>query len=416
MLVTYYDSFNVLSKVYSDKTYIKQALSSTQIEPLNKARVTKICYGVLDKDITLEYFISKLCAKNPKLSIKILLKIGLYSINFLKTPPHLVTDTIVSLAKKMGKGGVSGFINAVLRNFVRNGVELSDKTDSKSLSIKYSCPDFIVKRLINAYGIGTAIEFLKHDEEKTYIRFNNGVDGVKYLTENGFEYCVTPFENLFEVKHFTLNDDFYSGMYTFQSIGSVAICSAFSGGEKLLDTCSAPGGKAVYLSDKFDFVTACDIHEHRVELINAYSKRMNKQNITATLKDSSTFNKEFENSFDGVLCDVPCSGTGVMKDNPDIKLNRTDNAIVELSKTQLKILKNSAKYLKVNGELIYSTCSVLKEENDEVISKFLNENKDFEVVETTSKLAYLKTEFGLQFLPHISLGAGFYLTKLKRLR
>ncbi len=416
MLITYYDTYNVLSKVYGKGTFIKQALSSTQVEPLNKARVTKICYGVLDKDITLEYFISKLCAKNPKLSIKVLLKIGLYSINYLKTPPHLVTDTIVSLAKKMGKSGVSGFINAVLRNFVRNGVVLSDETDSKSLSIKYSCPEFIVKRLVDTYGIETSIDFLKFDEEKTYIRFNSGVDGVKYLTENGFEYIKTPFENLFEVKRFSLNDDFYSGLYTFQSIGSVAICSAFSGGEKLIDVCSAPGGKAVYLSDKFDFVTACDIHEHRVALINSYAKRMNKQNITAIVKDSSKVSVEYENSFDGVLCDVPCSGTGVMKDNPDIKLNRTDNAIVDLSKTQQKILNSSAKYLNAKGELIYSTCSVLKEENDEVISKFLNENKDFEVVEITSKLPHVKTEFGLQFLPHISLGAGFYLAKLRRIK
>lgn len=414
MLVTYYDSFNVLSKVYSDKTFIKQALSSTQIEPLNKARVTKICYGVLDKDITLEYFISKLCAQNPKQSIKILLKIGLYSINFLKTPPHLVTDSIVSLAKKMGKGGVSGFINAVLRNFVRNGVEISDKLDIKSLSIKYSCPEFIIKSLMNAYGIDATIDFLSYDEEKTYIRFNSDVDGAKYLTEKGFEYSTTPFENLFEVKHFTLNEDFYSGLYTFQSIGSVAICSAFSGGGKLLDACSAPGGKAVNLSDKFDNVTACDIHEHRVDLINSYARRMNKHNITAVVKDSSLFSEEFENSFDAVLCDVPCSGSGVMKDNPDIKLNRTENAILDLSKTQLKILENSAKYVRANGELIYSTCSVLEEENDQVIAKFLSYNKDFEVAKLDLKLPYLKTEFGLQFLPHISLGAGFYLAKLKR--
>ncbi len=414
MLVTYYDCYNVLSKVYSDKTYIKQALSSTQVEPLNKARVTKICYGVLDKDITLEYFLSKLCSKSPKLAIKTLLKIGLYSINYLKTPPHVVTDNLVSLAKKMGKGGVSGFINAVLRNFTRTQIELPSGNDVLSLSIRYSCPDFIVKRLIDSYGLEVALDFLSYDEDKTYIRFNTGIDGAKYLTENNVEFAKTPFDNSFEVKRFTINDDFYSGLYTFQSIGSVAICSVFSGGNSLLDTCSAPGGKAVLLSDKYKSVTACDIHEHRVELINSYASRMNKQNITAMVKDSTIFNLEFETSFDGVLCDVPCSGTGVMKDNPDIKLNRTDNAISEIVKTQLKILENSARYLKKGGELVYSTCSVMREENDGVIEKFIANNNDFEVVDCNSNLPHLKTKFGLQFLPHLSLGAGFYLSKIKR--
>lgn len=414
MLVTFYDSYNVLSKVYGKGTFIKQALSSTQIEPLNKSRVTKICYGVLDKDITLDYFISKLCAKNPKSSVKILIKIALYSINYLKTPPHVVTDAIVSLAKKMGKGGVSGFVNAVLRNFVRNGVELPNGNDAKSLSIKYSCPEFIVKRLVNAYGLQTSIDFLSYDEEKTYIRFNLGVNGEEYLTINGYEFTATPFENLFSVKHFTLNEDFYSGLYTFQSIGSVAICSAFTGGDSLLDTCSAPGGKAVLLSDKYNTVTACDIHEHRVELIRSYAKRMNKQNVTAITMDSSVFNPKFENDFCAVLCDVPCSGTGVMKDNPDIKLNRTDSAVNEIVKTQLSILENSAKYLSSGGELIYSTCSILQEENDGVVSKFLSNNKEYEVVKVQSNLPCLETEFGLQFLPNVSLGAGFYLSKIKR--
>ncbi len=414
MLVTYYDCFNVLSKVYSDKAFIKQALSSTQIEPLNKARVTKISYGVLDKDITLEYFISKFCAKNPKLAIKILLKIGFYSLYYLKTPPHLVTDTIVSLAKKMGKGGVSGFINAVLRNFIRNGVELPSGTDNKSLSIKYSCPEFIVKRLIKSYGLETTIGLLSYDEEKTYVRFNIGVDGLKYLTDNGYEYQSTPFDNLFEVKRFTINEDFYSGLYTFQSIGSVAICSAFTGGDKLIDVCSAPGGKAVLLSDKFANVTACDIHEHRVELIKSYANRMGKKNVTAMVADSSKCVSEFENAFDGVLCDVPCSGTGVMKDNPDIKLNRTDSAVTQITKTQLAILENSAKYLKQGGQLIYSTCSILREENDDVVTKFLENNDGFAVNKITSKLPHIETKNGLQFLPHVSHGAGFYLAVIKR--
>ena len=185
-----------------------------------------------------------------------------------------------------------------------------------------------------------------------------------------------------------------------------------SGGENILDCCSAPGGKAVNLADKFNSVTATELHEHRVELIKSYLSRMNKSNITAMQADASVFNKEFSERFDAVLCDVPCSGTGVIKDNPDIKLRRDDNNIKELTQIQLKILNNASKYVKKGGYLYYSTCSIVKDENIGVVTKFLKENKDFTAVEIESKLNGLKLDIGIQFLPDISLGAGFYFAKL----
>ena len=413
MLVTYYDSYNVLSKVYSEGAFIKQALNGTQVEERNRPAITKICYGVLDKDITLEYILSKFCAKKPKLSIKILLKIGIYAIRYLNTAPHAVTDTLVSLCKKMGKGGVSGFVNAVLRNYIRIGIELPTGNKVKDLAIRYSCPEFIVKKLVNSYGLDTAIKILSYDKEDTFVRFKTG--GEDYLKNLNISYGKTPFDELYSVTGFRLNEDFYEGLYTFQSIGSVAICSILSGGKNLLDCCSAPGGKAVLLSSKFDSVTACDIHEHRVELIKSYASRMGASNVNAIIKDASVFDGEFEYGFDGVLCDAPCSGTGVIKQNPDIKLNRTSDAVEELSSLQLEILNNVSRYVKKGGELVYSTCSILSDENDGVIEKFLSENKDFEVVNCQMKLPCVKTKFGMQFFPHISMGAGFYACKLKRL-
>ena len=416
MLVTYYDCYNVLTKVYSKGTFIKQAFLETRIEELNRSAVTKICYGVLDKDIELNFILEKFCKKSPKLAIKILLKIGIYSIKHLNTPPHLVTDTLVELCKKLGKTGVSGFLNAVLRSFVRNGVELPKDDSINSLSISYSCPKFIVEKLVKSYGLKATKDFLSYDEEKTYVRFNKNANGLKYLTENGYTFTQTPFENLFEVKNFKLNDDFYSGLYTFQSIGSVAICSMASGGETAIDVCSAPGGKAVLLADSYNKVTACDIHEHRVGLIKSYAERMGKGNVTAILQDGTLLNSEFLNKFDLVLCDVPCSGSGVMKDNPDIKLNRSLDSITEITKTQKSILSNAKNYVKVGGELIYSTCSILPEENDKIVENFLSTNNDFEAMEVSSKLNGLKTKYGVQFMPNISSGAGFYCAKLKRLK
>ena len=412
MLVSYYDSYVILSKVYSDGAYIKQALNNTVIEESNRNAVTKICYGVLDKNVTLDYILDEFCAKKPKLAIRTLLKIALYSIIYLKTAPHAVCDTIVELCKKLGKSGVSGFVNAVLRNYLRKGVKLPIDNSALSLSIRYSCPEFIVKKLVKDYGEEIAVSFLSYDEEKAYIRFNKNQNGVEYLDGINAQYSSTVFDNVFEVKNFKQNVDFLNGVYTFQSIGSVAICNVLKGGGSLIDCCSAPGGKSVLLADKFDSVTACDVHEHRVALINSYANRMKKSNVTAIVKDGTVYDNSFDSKFDAVLCDAPCSGTGVMKENPDIKLNREERSIKELSHLQLEILSNVSKYLKVGGELVYSTCSVLKEENDLVIDSFIKNNDNFKVEKITSPLSNIKTKNGLQFLPQLSNGAGFYVSKL----
>lgn len=413
MLNTYYYSYTVLSKVYANGSYIKQALNNTQVEERNRPAITKICYGVLDKDVTLDYIVDSFCAKKPKTPVKILLKIGIYAIKYLNTVPHAVTDTLVSLCKKLGKGGVSGFVNAVLRNFIRKGIELPKGSDIKSLSIYYSYPEFLTEKLINSYGLETAKQIMAFDDEYTYLRFES--NGESYLNNLGVNYQKTVFENLYKVDNFRLDGGFYEGIYTFQSIGSVAICSQASGGEKLLDCCSAPGGKAVLLSSKYQSVIACDIHEHRVSLIKSYAERMNKTNITAQLQDATRFCPEFEGQFDTVLCDVPCSGTGVIKQNPDIKLNRSSSGINEICDLQKKILKNASKYVKKGGELIYSTCSILPEENDGVIEDFIKSSDNFKVENSTCKLSGIKSKFGLQFLPNLSQGAGFYVCTLKKL-
>ena len=210
MLITYYDCFNVLSKVYQNGAYIKQALNSTQVEERNRPTITKICYGVLDKEVTLNYILDKFCSKKPKTAVKILLKIGIYAIRELGTPPHAVTDTLVTLCKKMGKGGVSGFINAVLRNYVRNGVTLPCGTDEESLSITYSYPQFLVKKLISDYGIERAIEIISFDKEYTYLRFEK--DGESYLKSINANYQNTVFENLYSLQNFKMDGGFYDGL------------------------------------------------------------------------------------------------------------------------------------------------------------------------------------------------------------
>ncbi len=419
MVNLFYDSYRILNKVYGEKSFIKQAISSEVIEPINKNAVIKICYGVVENDIYLEYLISKLCDKRPKLPIRILLKISIYSIKFLNKMPYAVTDNAVELCKKLGKGGMSGFLNAILRKYIKSPEIPLPTNVIERLSVTYSFPEFAIKELINDYGAVRAEKILQgatsSDNVYTFLRFCEGHNGNEYLQKLGKDYFTTPFKNCFALTNFVRDNGFFEGKYTFQSVGSVAICDVIERGENLLDTCAAPGGKSVALTEKFNKVIACELHPHRVKLINDYVRRMNVSNIEIFENDATVTNENFIDKFDAVLCDVPCSGFGVTKDNPDIKINRQYESLTELNNTQLKILETSAKYLKKGGYLYYSTCSIFKRENEELVLKFLNNNDDFEPVDIYSPLNHLKSAIGLQFLPDISMGAGFYVCKMKKL-
>lgn len=412
MINYFYDCYQILNKVYSQNSYIKQAINGTFIEEKNRALTVKTCYGVLDKDIELSYYINCLTEKSPKLVIRTILKISMYAIKYLEKKEYAVTKNAVELTKKLGKGGASAFVNAFLRKFVKTEFSLpSDRLEN--LSIKYSYPLFAIKELEKDFGFERLEQILSAKNEKTCLSFYD-TDGKEYLDNLGVEYELTPFENVFLAKNFVRNSDYDLGVYTYQALGSVAICDVVEKGENLLDCCSAPGGKSIRLSHKFSFVRSWDIHEHRVNLINEYAVRMKRSNICAEQKDAKVFDSQYENSFSAVLCDVPCSGMGVVNDNPDIKLNREEINIKQLNIEQLAILKTTSRYVAKGGYLYYSTCSIFNSENIEIVKAFLSENSNFEICKIDSKLPHEDILGTNLFLPDISGGLGFYVAKLKR--
>lgn len=402
----FYDPFQVLSKIYSEGAHLKLALAGTPIEELNRMRTIKTVYGVLEHDAYLTLCIKTFASKNPKQSIRILLKIALYWLIYLNKPKYMVTDTAVELCKKLGKGGAAGFLNAFLRSFDQTRVQLPN--GDEGLSVESNYPLFAVKRITAQYG-ERANDILFAKSHGVTVRFCRGA--ADYL-ERPHE--TTPFQDVYIFKNFVRDERFFNGDYTFQSVGSIAICSVVESCTRLLDACAAPGGKSVLLAQKCQTVTACELHEHRKTLIEAYCARMNVNNVTALQTDSSQYRSEWEQYFDGVLCDVPCSGLGTLAENPDIALNKQESDLLQLTQTQYAILENCARYVKAGGYLYYSTCSLLQEENDGVVSSFLKEHAEFEKVCAESPLSCDCTEFGLQFLPDRAYGAGFYVAKLRR--
>ncbi len=402
----FYDPYQILNKIYGEGAHLKIALSDTPIEELHRARTVKTVYGVLEEDGYLSLCVKTFAPKNPKQSVRILLKIALYWLVFLQKPKYMVTDTAVDLLKRLGKGGMAGFVNAFLRNFDQTKVLLPQ--GDEGLSVKYSYPLFAVKKLKAQYG-ERAERILAAKSQGVTVRFEQGEED--YLNRPHFD---TPFKRTYIFPNFTRDANFFAGDYTFQSVGSIAICSVVQPCERLLDSCAAPGGKSVLLSKKCSEVTACELHEHRVELIKNYCARMKRSNVTAVQADSTQYRPEWEQSFDGVLCDVPCTGLGTKAENPDLPLRKEESNLRELTAIQRKILSNCANYVKIGGYLYYSTCSVLQEENDGAVQDFMQKNAAFEVCELDSPLAHEKTQFGLQFLPDEAFGAGFYVAKLRR--
>lgn len=414
MVNYFYDCYRILTKVYSEKKYIKQAINDDFIEEINRALTVKICYGVLDKDIELSYYIKSFTEKTPKLAVRTILKISMYMIKYLGKKEYFVVENAVELTKKLGKSGASGFVNAFLRKFTVSSIKLPDDPIQR-LSVQYSYPEFAVKILAEDYGLKRAEKIISAPYPDNTLCFYD-VDGKKYLIEKGISFNETPFDNVFTVKNFSRNMDYDEGVYTYQALGSVAICETVDVCDNLLDCCAAPGGKSVRLSFKAKNVVSWDIHPHRVKLIEEYARRMKRGNITAQVRDAAANDEQFLRKFDAVLCDAPCSGFGVAGDNPDIKLNRTPENISELVNRQSSILNTVCEYVKTGGYLYYSTCSVFLKENIVIIRDFISRRTDFIIEKTDSPLNHLDIEGTNAFLPDISFGNGFYVAKLKRIK
>lgn len=415
MVNFFYDCYTILNKVYGEKAYVKQAINGTLIEEKNRAAIIKTCYGVLDKDIELSYYIKVCTEKTPKLPIRTILKIGMYCIKYLGKKPYAVTQNAVELTKKLGKGGASGFVNFFLRKFSAETPKLPDDF-IENLSVSYSYPSFAIKRLLNGYGKEKTLEILNNIDkcptDNCLVFYDT--DGKRYLQNLNVSFTETPFNNVFRVNGFVRNCDYDAGVYTFQALCSVAICEAVEPCDKLLDCCAAPGGKSVRLSYKCKEITAWDIHAHRVNLIDEYSARMGVKNVTTSIKDAKEYDKALYETFDAVLCDAPCSGLGVVCGNPDIKINRTDADVVSLCKEQLAILNTVKNYVKKGGCLYYSTCSVLPDENYGTVKRFLSENDDFEICPLKSPLPH-DDIYGTKLFADSSSGAfGFYVAKIRK--
>lgn len=371
------DALQVLSEVYLDKKYVNVALTHIRTNPLT----TKIIYGVIENEIQLEDIISQLVAKQPDKRIKIILKIGIYLLLYTDNiPQYAIVNESVNLTKKIGKQGLSGFVNSVLKKVSRKEYEVKN-----DLRISCSKPDWFINKIKEDYDNETVERIIKAKPEiREHIRENrNKPIGIEEeFTKRKIEYEKTQVGGYYVKLDGYVKELIHNGNCTIMSPSSMLTCQVFNidKNKKLLDLCSAPGGKAIYLSELSagtSNITACDIHFHRLNLIESYTKKMKTKNIVVEKNDAMQFNPEYENQFNYVLLDAPCSCMGTFLKHPDVFLNKELIDIKTLAKNQKKMADNAVRYLKKGGLLVYSTCTIFKEENGEVadyIGEYLKED------------------------------------------
>ena len=414
---------------------LKAQLRRDGLTGADAALATRIVYGVLQNRALLDFYLGAYCSQ--KLSrlqppLADILRIGAYQILFLdKVPDRAAVNESVELAKKNGRGAASGLVNAVLRKLSLNKAQLPaipDRDETQALSIRYSHPKWLVRRLLALLGREEAESFLAADNavapltvQVNTLRTTAAALAAR-LADAGVTAAAHPWVpdclELTGSGDLTELDAFREGLFFVQDPAAklVSLIAAPQKGGRVIDVCAAPGGKsfgaAVAMGDEGE-ILACDLHENKLKRIEEGAARLGLKSIQTFAADGTVFRPEWADSADTVLVDAPCSGLGIIRKKPDVRYKSPDD-LFTLTVAQAAILENAARYVRPGGVLLYSTCTILPEENGQVVDGFLAGHPDFSR-ETFALPAPVGEQPGeLTLWPHRHGTDGFYICRLRR--
>ncbi|WP_368504024.1 16S rRNA (cytosine(967)-C(5))-methyltransferase RsmB [Alkalihalophilus sp. As8PL] len=395
---------DVLMQIEKNQAYsnllLNQTIKKSKLDRRDIGLLTELVYGTIQRRDTLDYFLHPFVKKGlHKLDawVKVLLRISVYQLVYLdRIPDRAIVHEAVTIAKKRGHQGISGMVNGVLRSIQREGVpDIKDLKDPvKRIALETSHPEWLVKRWVDQFGeedtrlmceenlVSPAVTVRVNQTratraqvismlQKEEVEAKEGdlsEDAIIIVSGQLFE------TNVFKEGYVTAQDE--SSMLVGRALGSVP-------GERVADVCAAPGGKTTHLAEQMNnegTIYAFDLHEHKVKLIRGQANRLGLSIIEATAQDARKLQEEYEpESFDRILVDAPCSGFGVIKRKPDIKWAKKEEDIAAIQKVQLAILDAIAPLLKKGGTLVYSTCTVDKDENEQTVDLFLSNQPSFKM-------------------------------------
>ncbi len=400
---------------------VKTALTP-DMSSIDKAFATTLIYGVIRRKITLDYIISRYSKiKLKKLSkfVLMILRLGIFQIYFLdKVPDSAAVNECVKLAKHYCSKS-SGFVNGILHSVIRGREELEyPENRDEYLSVKYSFPPELIE-IFKEYEFCEELLEALNEEPVTTLRINSmkggslDLPGVEIEKSELYEYAVN-------VRGLDISNsaEYRTGKFIAQDVAAMmaAYALAPAPGDFCIDMCAAPGGKTTHLAELMKNegrILAFDVHLHKVDIIAKNAARMGMDIIEAQCRDAAELDPELMGKADKVLADVPCSGLGIIRRKPDIKWTKED--ISALPDIQYRILKTAAGYLKPGGELVYSTCTLNRCENEDVVCRFVENNPDFEFVPVVLTEALARENSGyVTLFPNRDGTDGFFISKIKR--
>lgn len=426
-------TLQILEEVFRDGAYsniaLNKQLTQSHLSDKDKGLVTEIVYGTVARKLTLEWHLAYFIEDRDRLEpwVYTLLLLSLYQMLYLdKVPNHAIVNDAVTIAKNRGnKKGVEKLVNAVLRRIEREGVRdfSTIKRINKRYSIQYSLPVWLVKKLIEQFGVERAEAIFKSlfVRNKASVRVAK-VSDLEYLAQatQSEKSILSPVGLVKSSGHFAASQAFKNGQITIQDETSqlVAPTLEIEGWETMLDACSAPGGKTVHMASYLTsgHITALDLYDHKLALVNENAQRMGVADKISTQKlDATQVHAHFpKEHFDKILVDAPCSGIGLIRRKPDIKYNKDNQDFLSLQKIQLEILSSVCQTLKKGGIITYSTCTIFNEENQDVIAKFLQQHPDFEQVALKHPKSEIVVEGCLMITPEQFMTDGFFIAQLRK--
>ncbi len=378
---------------------LDSVLKKHPLSPADKNLYTTLFYGVVERRITLDYYISRystrdLTSLSP--SVRNLLRLGLYQIYYLdRIPDNAAVNESVKLIKKTKEANAAPFINAVLRAACRHrdkGIEKDPAlSEQEQLSVEYSFPLWMVQCWTEAYGLERCKQIMAEQNKRAplTLRVNTLVTSretlMDQLKKRGVN-CEECSENPYALRvlgNYSLaeSEELKNGLFFVQDLASQIACERLNPQpeETVLDVCCCPGGKsfsaAMLMKDR-GTIYSMDLHSSKLSLVNKGADTLSIHIITTMENDSTLVREEWVGMADRVICDVPCSGLGVISKKPDIR-QKTEEEISRLPLIQSRILASSSRYLKIGGTLLYSTCTLNPQENEQITQRFLTENPNF---------------------------------------
>lgn len=434
-------ALQTLITVEKDHSYsnllLNNMIKKYQLNRKDIGLLTEIVYGTIQRRDTLDYYLNPFLKKKPDKWVQILLRLTLYQIVFLdRIPERAAIFEAVEIAKRRGHKGIASMVNGVLRSIQRSGVPSLDEIRDpiKRLATRTSHPEWLIKRWVNQIGFEETEKMcvINSEPPTQTARVNTTIiskdELLQELTNEGFEVISGDIvkDSIKSIKGNLANSEsFRKGYLTIQDESSMLVAKSLGpdSGDKVLDSCAAPGGKTTHIAELLNNtgqVISLDLHHHKVKLINEQVTRLQLTNVEAFALDSRKVQEHFQaGSFDKILVDAPCSGLGVIRRKPDIKYTKTEQDIKKLAQIQGEILDAVAPLLKRGGRLVYSTCTIDCEENLDTIESFLHRNNGFAIDPTLQSRfpdcvkPYCK-DGQVQLLPHYFGTDGFFIASLMK--